>query len=154
MSNHDGRRAISQKQQRLESLVKRAESVADIQIQSDLACYICVRVSGLLEQSLYDCLLDYTIKHSNGTVASFVERQLDKFQNAKSGKIGDLLGAFDPTWKSEFEVRPEREHIDAVVGLRHQIAHGENTGVTLGTIKSYLASVNLFLAWLITKVGI
>ena len=57
----------------------------------------------------------------------------------KYGNLLELLGEFDPRWKSRFEQlmdNSSRLAIDTVTNNRHQIAHGRWTNRTIAVTKS------------------
>lgn len=66
-------------------------------------------------------------------------RQLDRFQNPNMERILQVAGSFDPTWRRELESLEDRvkDAVDSIVSNRNQISHGENVGLSLGTMRRY-----------------
>jgi RiboL-PSP-HEPN len=59
------------------------------------------------------------------------------------GKILELARSFDPEWADELEavtIGKLKDAIDSIVANRHNIAHGQYTGITLAAIIDYYAS--------------
>lgn len=140
-----GRAEVARLKQRLDATFKRVkEAGPDLEIQSDFARYLCVLVSGFLEKSISELVVQHSRNIGVPTLQRFVHQRTKLFANAKTQKISDLLGDFDPDWKLKFDrhVAGEiRDAIDAVVSLRNQIAHGQSVGVTFATIADYYVRV-------------
>ena len=99
-----GRAEVSRLKQSLDATFKRAESLTeDPELLSDFARYLCVLISGFLEQSVIELLLEHVRTHSSPSIEQHVERRLRQFTNAKTQKLIDLLGSFDEDWRREME---------------------------------------------------
>jgi hypothetical protein len=140
-----GRFEVSRLKKRLDTTFTRAPaSSADIEVQADFAKYLCVLVSGFLENAVIALVLEVAQKRSAPEIALFVERQLEYWTNPNCDKIITLLGDFSPTWRKHAEdylVDERRAAVNSLVALRHKIAHGESVGTSLGQIKAYYATV-------------
>jgi HEPN superfamily RiboL-PSP-like protein len=135
---------ISAHRQRIESTFDRAAAVNDLQTQADLAKYLCVLTSGLLEQAARHLYGEHTSRSASPRVVRYVERRLEFFQNPKAPKLVALASDFDAAWGDELEtflVDERRDHVDSVVANKNQIAHGENVGITYMRAKDYFDSV-------------
>jgi hypothetical protein len=140
-----GRFEVSRLKKRLDTTFTRAPaSSADIEVQADFAKYLCVLVSGFLENAVIALVLEVAQKRSAPEIALFVERQLEYWTNPNCDKIITLFGDFSPTWRKHAEdylVDERRAAVNSLVALRHKIAHGESVGTSLGQIKAYYATV-------------
>ena len=136
---------ISRLRSRIAATLTRAPlPTADPEVQSDFAKYFCVLVTGLLETALTALVLEVAQRRSAPEIARYVERHLDRWTNPNCEKIAQLLGDFSPGWRSSIEgylVDERKDAVNSLVALRHQIAHGENVGTTLGQVKRYYATV-------------
>lgn len=131
---------IHRQKQKIDELFNMARSFPDAEIQSHWSRYLCVLISGFLENSVELCLSAYSQRVSNEVVSNFVSGRLRGFQNPKMGLIGELFGSFDPNWKIEFESATEgqlSDSVNSIVGNRHKIAHGESVSLSLATLSSY-----------------
>jgi hypothetical protein len=141
-----GRFRISRLKQRLDSTFSRAPlSNHDIEIQADFAKYLCILVSGYLENAIIALIVGYSEKRSAPEVASYVERQLDRWTNPNTEKICQLFGSFSPDWRTKIEgflVDYKKDSINSLVALRHKIAHGESVGTTMSQVKGYYNATN------------
>jgi len=131
---------ITRQRQRLDDLFQKARSLPDAEIQSHWSRYLCVLVSGFLENSVRITYTEYARKRADSTVADFVETRLRQFQNPKMGTILELAGGFSQDWRQKLEVDTNGqlcESVNSIVGNRHKIAHGESVGLTLHTLMQY-----------------
>jgi hypothetical protein len=113
---------------------------SNLELQADFAKFLCVRVSGLVEFSFRHILSEFARRRSTPSVASFVERQLERLNAPNYEQMVSTLALFDPDWRNTvngFSLGARRAALDAVVSVRHAIAHGENTGITYKTISEY-----------------
>lgn len=132
---------VSQLRQRLNATFARASQINDGQLQSDLAKHLCVLVCGYLERAVVALTVEHVRQRSVPSVQRFVEARLERSQNFKPQKLADLLGQFEPDWRTRLDAflakEERRSALDSVYANRHQIAHGESVGVTLTQVKAW-----------------
>jgi RiboL-PSP-HEPN len=131
---------IHQQKQRIDELFKMAQGFPDAEMQSHWSRYLCVLISGFLENSVELCLSNYSRRVTNDTVSNFVSSRLRGFQNPKMGLIAELFGSFDPNWRTALETATRgqlSDSVNSIVGNRHRIAHGESVSLSLGTLSAY-----------------
>jgi hypothetical protein len=140
-----GRAEVERQRQRLDATFKRASSIGgDAELLSDFARYLCVLVSGFLEQAVIEVALEHVRTHSDASVHKHVEQHLRRFTTANPQRIIDLLGGFDSTWRTDLEkylVDEYKDAVSSVVDLRQSISHGRSVGVTMARIQEYYARV-------------
>jgi hypothetical protein len=132
--------AIHQQKQRLDQLFKAASSLPDIEMQSHWSRYLCVLVSGFLENSVELCLSEYSRRCTNVVVSNFVSAKLRGFQNPRMSAILELFGSFNPDWKTQLEVATQgqlSDSVNSIVGNRHKIAHGESVALSMSSLAAY-----------------
>ena len=83
---------IHRQRQRLDSLFLKAREFPDAELQSHWCRYLCILVSGFLENAVEHCLSEYTRTRSNEYVLNYVQTKLYGFQNPKMGSIIELFG--------------------------------------------------------------
>jgi hypothetical protein len=108
------------------------------------ARYICVLISGLIENSIKIYIENYVQSRGNPKLASFIAESIKYETNMTCEKISKFLGKFDTAWSIAFEAHLTDERKDAVnsvIALRHQIAHGQHVGVTYSRIKRYFRTI-------------
>jgi len=131
---------ITRQRQRLDDLFQKVRTFPDAEAQSHWSRYLCVLVSGFLENSVRITYTEYARKCANPSVADFVESRLRQFQNPKMGTILELAGGFSQEWRQRLEKDTTgqlSESVNSIVGNRHKIAHGESVGLTLHTLLQY-----------------
>ncbi|WP_143473178.1 HEPN domain-containing protein [Limnothrix sp. PR1529] len=136
-------RNFYQNKSRIDSSIKRAKSVEDMQIQSDLARYICIRIAGLIETTVRDFYTEYAESKSTQNVAKYVGHKLEKFQNPDMNKLKMLATEFSESWGQELEELEEidRLAVTSIVKTRHSIAHGGDTSISLAIVEAYYKRV-------------
>lgn len=131
---------ITRQRQRLDDLFQKAKNLPDPELQSHWSRYLCVLVSGFLENSVRITLTEYSRNRADVSVFDFVESRLRQFQNPRMGAILELTGGFSQEWKQLLEKDTSGqlcESVNSIVGNRHKIAHGESVGLTLHTLTQY-----------------
>jgi hypothetical protein len=131
---------ITRQRQRLDDLFQKARNLPDAEIQSHWSRYLCVLISGFLENSVRITYAECARKRADSSVADFVESRLRQFQNPKMGTILDLAGGFNQDWRRQLEIDTNGrlgESVNSIVGNRHKIAHGESVVLTLHSLLQY-----------------
>ena len=127
--------------QRLDATFNRVKGIGrDSELQSDFARYLCVLVSGYIEQAVVELVLEHARGKGAPTLQRFVEQKTKRFTNANAARVQDLLGSFDPAWRRELEKFLDgeaKDAIDSIVSLRNTIAHGGSVGLTYLRINAY-----------------
>lgn len=140
-----GRAEVTRLKQRLDATFKRLGGVgSDIELQSDFARYLCILVSGYLEKAVSELVVEHARKTGAPSLQRFVDQRTKNFTNAKSQKLYNLLGDFDPEWRGLLEAHVAgelKDAVDGVVDLRNNIAHGQSVGVTYARVSDYYSRV-------------
>ncbi len=135
---------IDREKQKLDSLFQQIASVTDIEMQAHWAKYLCVLVSGFVENAFRIILFQYTLSKSHQNVANFIDGKLQKITNLNEDKIKQLLNSFNQGWREEFEKNislEQKSAFDSVIANRHQIAHGRFVGLTYVRISNYYGHI-------------
>jgi hypothetical protein len=147
-----GRAEVGRLERQLDATFDRIKSLgptADFELQSDFARYLCVLVSGYLEKSIAELLLEHARSNGGATLQRFVDSNTRRFTNANSRRIMDLLASFHPDWHRDvaaFLVDDSKDAVDSVIGLRNNIAHGGAVGVTYNRIHGYYLPIKKVVA--------
>lgn len=131
--------------QKLDALFAKTKDLGeDAELIAHWSRYLCVLVSGFVEASVRTLIADYTSSRSAPEIAHFVGSKLKMFTNAKTNKILDLVAEFGNEYKEELAkalTEEIKDAVDSVVGNRHLIAHGNDVGIGIATMKNYYSSV-------------
>jgi len=140
-----GKGEVDRQRQQLDATFKRASGLGpDPELLSDFARYLCVLVSGFLEQAVVELLVEYLRRHSDNRVQQYGEQRLRQLTYLKVQRLIDVLGSFDPDWRRDLEAFLVDEYKDAVNGivdLRNTIAHGRYVGVTMKRAQDYYGRI-------------
>ncbi len=137
---------VARMKQRLDDTFSRVRKIEyDPQLQSDFAKYLCVLVSGYIETAISQLLQEHARRAGARTLQNFVENKTRRITNANADKIAQLMGSFDPKWREEIRayLNGERSHaINSIIGNRHQIAHGRDSGITYASVHLWYQQAN------------
>lgn len=141
--------SIISHQQRIDYLFERADFFqSDLRMLSEWAGYLCVLVSGLIEESVRTILLDYVQVRAEPPIQRYFEIELKYFQNAKYGKIRSLLENFDTRLSQQLDMQitnEQRNAVDSVVDNRNNISHGKMRGPSFHQVKQWYEDVKVFI---------
>jgi hypothetical protein len=114
----------------------------DLELQSHWGRYLCVLTAGFLENALYSVYSRYAHAGANPAVANFAAAQLDDISNPKAKRFVETAGMFKKEWSDALEIfladDGRKDAVDSIMRNRHQIAHGEYSGITISKVKQYL----------------
>jgi len=142
----NGKAQVHREQKRLDETFNRASLMKDPdpELLADFARYLCVLVSGFLEQSVIEILLEHTRGQASPSIQRFAGTKLQRFSTANAHNVKELIGSFDPAWYGDLDAYLVAEHkdaLDSVVNIRHAVAHGRFVGVTLAAARRYYERV-------------
>jgi hypothetical protein len=134
-------RELQRQRDKLDNLFQKVSALQDdVELQSHFARYLCVLVSGFLENAIVEIYGAYAQNKSGQYVANYVETQLGRIQNPNMQRILQVSGAFNPQWRDEIEAdlaQEIKDSINSIMANRNQIAHGESSNITYVRIKDY-----------------
>jgi hypothetical protein len=132
---------VARMRARLDELFERASAVDDREVRADLCQLICVRLAGFVEQACLSLGRSVSERLSHVQARSFALSHLQRAPNPSAEKLETLVARFDVPLKerlSELLSRDERRaRLNALVGIRNQIAHGVNQTTGLETAREY-----------------
>jgi hypothetical protein len=153
----EARSQISRLKSQLDALYIRADprSISDPEAAGDLACYLCVRVSGYLEQATAIIFRSYCGKNSYGEVQQFAMSWLDRTPNLSSDALLQLVKRFSNLAADELaeflDAEERGSSINALIGIRNDIAHGRNQRLSRMQAWRYFEVVELVVEWLVDR---
>ena len=125
------------------------------ELSGDLCRYACVRICGYLEQALVQCARSLCDVNSWGNVQEFALSWLEKAPNPRVDAICGLVRRFNGEWADELDVFLQKNEyatrINALVGIRNDIAHGKNQGVSLTRANEYFALASHVVEFLLDR---
>lgn len=134
-------REIASYEMRLDRLFKKFDNLTDDpELLAHWSRYLCILVSGYLEESIRTIFRVYSRTKSSPNVANHVETSLQHFQNPKMELILTLCGSFSQQWRNSLEEISKdeiKDSINSIVNTRNRVAHGEDVGITPGILRNY-----------------
>lgn len=131
---------VLREKQRLDNIFALAQKLPyEEEILSHWAKYLCVLVSGFIENSFRIMLINYISNKSHKNVAKYATKYIEGITNLNEPKIRDLLGKFNNDWCIFLEENistEEKDAFDTIVINRHHISHGRHTAITLSRVKN------------------
>lgn len=148
-----GRSEIARLEKHVNDLFDRVEPVKpEDQLKGDLNRYIAVRVSGYLEQAVVALARSACSTGAFGETQRFSLSWLDRAPNPSSRELVRLANRFSVVWAEDLERflgEEERgSRLNALIGIRNDIAHGKNQGVSLQQARDYFGLARDVVAWL------
>lgn len=130
---------------KLDTLFQKAQQLShDLELQSHWARYLCVLVCGFLETGVRTTYGHYARSRAHPNVARYANKKLELFRSPTMGNILELTSLFSKEWAEDLERDTDGELKDAVnsiVAVRHQIAHGNDTGISYVRVREYHRSI-------------
>jgi len=115
-----------------------------MEVQSDYAKYLVIRVCGLVEQVALEVVQTHTSLRSSSQIANHVVWRMGMFQNPSVDKLLQLSGSFDKAWRERLNMEltdAERIALGSLTAQRNRIAHGGDSTISLGQVRQYYAEV-------------
>jgi hypothetical protein len=116
---------------------------------------MCVRVSGFLEQSLLSAARSLCEARSTRECLRFSLSWLERAPNPKADEIVRLVNRFDGTWSQQLKdllSEDERQtRVNSLLGIRNDIAHGKNQGVSKTQVWEYYQLAVELVDWVLDR---
>jgi hypothetical protein len=116
----------------------------EIELRADFSRYLCVLVSGFLEQSVRTITAKYARERSQPQIADYVIIQTSRLANLNCEKLIKHFASLNRDWTPTLNallVDETKDAVNSVVALRHSIAHGQAADVTFERIFQYYVQV-------------
>jgi RiboL-PSP-HEPN len=142
-----GRRQIALLRSRLDGAFARIADIDEnaLEARADFARYLCVLVSGFLEQSMTELFSEHCRKQSGPRIQSFARWHLERFQNASRPRIIELAARFDGAWAHDLDayiVDQRAAAIGSIVSERNRISHGQNSSISFVRVSEYRGPID------------
>lgn len=148
-----GRSEVDRLRKSLDSLLDRASKVdSATELAGDMNRFVTVRVCGFLEQSLLALGRSAAERYASTISQTFAASHLARSFNPSSESVVKFVKRFSTKWGSELtallEADERGQRLNSLVGLRNDIAHGKNQGVSLNQARGYLVVVDEVVEWI------
>jgi len=136
---------LQSKKKQIDILISEIDAFSgDPLIKAYLTYYLCVRISGFVEDCVRTIFSSYADANSSAHARSYIAAKLSKFPNPSMEAIFALAKEFNMTWSDDLKKKipvPRRLSLNSVVNNRHTIAHGGTSSITLNDIKRYYQDI-------------
>jgi hypothetical protein len=150
----DARREVAGLKQQLDALYTdylAALGVVPINFQGELHKYMCVRLSGYLEQLFFVAVVGYVKSTANGQTASFALSRWKNAPNLSPGALEQLIERFGKDRLDDLALflddANRRGNLGTLLKIRNDTAHGGSYGGSLPSVTSYKSLVDDIHAW-------
>lgn len=116
----------------------------ELELRADYSRYLCILVSGFLEQSVRSITANYARSRSQPQIADFVIEKTDRLTNLNCEKLTIHFSSLNKKWAETLEkilVNEAKDAINSVVSLRNLIAHGKAADITFARLSNYYAEI-------------
>ncbi|WP_408006083.1 HEPN domain-containing protein [Saccharopolyspora karakumensis] len=130
---------------------ERSLRVVPIDLQQDLHLYICIRLSGYLEQLLHQAISAYVAETSGQATSNFALSWFRKAPNLTPKSLEALIERFGDEWiadlKELLEKESNRDSLGVLLKIRNDTAHGKSYGGSLAHVRTYKKLVDDIHTW-------
>jgi hypothetical protein len=141
MSSHITLHQISS---RLDRVFETSKAIDDDEIKAHYSRYLCVLTSGYLEESIKIIIRSYVSNKAHTNVSNYVNLKTKDITNLNTERLVQFLNSFNSEWRLKFESilnDEEKAAIESVIANRHQIAHGQNVGVSYVSVNAWYRNI-------------
>jgi hypothetical protein len=155
----DAKRESARLKQELDdTYIRYTTALIDIPInfQGDIHRYICIRLSGYLEQLIYVSLTGYIKSNHNPKVSSFALKHFKYAPNMKPRNFEQLIAKFGDDWSIDLtqflDDANRRDLMSSLLEIRNTTAHGGNYRGSSLQVSSYKQLIDDTHRWVLTHI--
>jgi hypothetical protein len=127
----------------------------DFRLQEDLHKYMCIRLSGYLEQLMFQAISGFLADVPNEAVRNFGMSYFKNAPNLNPGAFEKLVGRFGDSWsdelKSFLDAHERRNALGALMEIRNKTAHGQSYRGGQLYVSTYKKLVDDIHAWVVER---
>jgi hypothetical protein len=127
----------------------------DIPLQEDLHKYMCIRLSGYLEQLLFEAICGYIASATGGATKSFTMSFFKKAPNLTPDALEKLVGRFGEPWETELtqflDAEERRNSLGGLLAVRNKVAHGQSYRGAQLNVANYKRLVDDIHSWIVSR---
>ncbi|WP_438314541.1 HEPN domain-containing protein [Streptomyces sp. HUAS TT3] len=130
-------------------------TAVDIPLQEDLHKYMCIRLSGYLEQLMFEAVCGYISSTTGGAARSFALSSFSKAPNLTPEALEKLVGRFGDAWKSDIidflDSQERRNSLGNLLAVRNKVAHGQSYRGGQMNVATYKQLVDDLHSWVVSR---
>jgi len=137
--------ALQNEQNQIDKIIIQIQAFkGDPYFEALLVYYLCIRISGFLENCIRIYFLEYANLKCQDYVKTFMENRLKRFPNPTWSEITKLIKDFNEQWVIDIKksVPPQwLSSLESINNNRNNIAHGGTSSVTLRELALYYQDI-------------
>jgi hypothetical protein len=140
MISSSATRLFLQAKKTLDSVDDEISIGVSLRVQSYLAKYLTVYLSGIYEESIEQIIKEYSTRSGHSEIENYIAKQVDRsFRNPDMSAIYDLIGKFNTQWSTELKGLDDqyKDAINSIVANKNLIAHGNSSTLTIRDVKDF-----------------
>jgi hypothetical protein len=152
-----GQTEVKRLRQQLDETFLRAdqETSPGTDLEGDINRYLCIRISGFLEQAVGSCCRALVEVQARENAVTYALSHLDKAPNPRAERLVQLVRRFSSEWADELDnflsAEERRSRVNALMGIRNDVAHGKNQGVSRRQAYEYYSLVDEVVDWFLQR---
>ncbi|MGW4693461.1 HEPN domain-containing protein [Kitasatospora cineracea] len=127
----------------------------EISLQEDFHKYMCIRLSGYLEQLMFEAICGYISSATGGASKSFALSLFKKSPNLTPDALEKLVARFGEPWGSDlakFLYEDERRNsLGSLLTVRNKVAHGQSYRGGKFNVATYKQVVDDIHSWVVAR---
>ncbi|MCS0634644.1 HEPN domain-containing protein [Streptomyces sp. LP05-1] len=130
-------------------------TAVDIPLQEDLHKYMCIRLSGYLEQLMFEAISGFVSSATGGPAKNFAMSFYKKAPNLTPDALEKLIGRFGDPWKTDLDdflsADERRNSLGALMAVRNKVAHGHSYRGGQLNVATYKRLVDDIHSWVVIR---
>jgi hypothetical protein len=155
----DAKREVTRLKQDLDDTYVRylvALTSMPIDFQGDAHKYICIRLSGYVEQLFHMSITGYLKSNHDQSAANFALSHFKHAPNMKAGNLEQLVGRFKNGWQTSLDIlliaHNNKDNLNNLLDIRNKTAHGEAYAGSAPQVNTYKTLVDDLHNWVIANI--
>lgn len=122
-----------------------------LDLQQDLHLYMCIRLSGYLEQLMYQAVCAYVSDASGGAAREFALSWFRNAPNLSPPALEGLIARFGEDWLRDLKILLDKENnrgsLGTLIKIRNDTAHGKSYAGASANVSSYKKLIDDLHSW-------
>jgi len=127
-----------------------------IDFQGDAHKYMCIRLSGYVEQLFHASITGHLKSNHDQSTASFALSHFKYVPNMTANNLEQLIARFKNGWQTSLESllsnNNNRDNLNKLLDIRNKTAHGEGYGGSTPQVNTYKALVDDLHNWVMSNI--
>lgn len=137
----------NEQKQHLDNIIEKGKKTNALDgTQDEWAKYLCIQVSGFLENTIKNIILNYSTANSIQQITKYITSKTKNLTNLNEDSLRQLINSFSKEWRKIFEIKIKenrvlKDSVDSLIAVRNKLAHGENQTIRYTTVEKHFENV-------------